>query len=102
MYEDTVNQDGRRVSTAQVERRFNRVFIHSSHDKGILDAWLGDGYAPRKGKMRQTANVTRPTSIRESRESVETLIDEMGDHSFPASAPPTGGVSRARLSRTRE
>jgi CBS domain-containing protein len=36
------------------------------------------------------------------RESVETLIDQMGDQSFPASDPPAWGVVRARLGRVRE
>jgi hypothetical protein len=35
-------------------------------------------------------------------EGVETLIDQMGEQSFPASDPPAWGVVRARLDLARK
>jgi hypothetical protein len=57
--------------------------------------------------MNSSASATPPGVLPETyrgpgREAVERLIDQMGDQSFPASDPPTWGVIRARLGRSRE
>jgi hypothetical protein len=52
--------------------------------------------------MSGTAGAKRPDSAGDQDlEAVETLIDEIGDQSFPASDPPAWGVVRARLDLAR-
>jgi hypothetical protein len=54
--------------------------------------------------MSATARAMLPpdTGGDQDLEAVETLIDQMGEQSFPASDPPAWGVVRARLDLARE
>jgi CBS domain-containing protein len=62
------------------------------------------GAREKEGTMsaRRWAVLSRDAGYDRELEGVETLIDQMGEQSFPASDPPAWGVIRARLDLARE